>query len=67
MPIISLSALTVSPRRAAKLADVAIVSVSDTRVMPMAAIAIGPRSSSFVQGTSGCGRPWGSGPTVETP
>ncbi len=33
-PIISWSGLTSSPRRAAKLVDVAIVSVSDTSVMP---------------------------------
>ncbi len=66
-PIISLSALTDSLRRAAKLAEVAIVSVIDTRVMPTAAISSGPTSPTFVHGTVGVGKPRGSAPTVDTP
>ena len=41
-PIISWSGRTSSPRRAAKLDAVAIVSVSDTSVMPTAATSSGP-------------------------
>ena len=44
MPTISWSASTSSPRRAAKLAEVAIVSVSETSVMPSAATNSGTRS-----------------------
>ena len=41
MPIISWSGSTSSPRRAAKLVEVAIVSVSETSVMPTAAMSSG--------------------------
>ena len=67
MPIISWSALTSSPRRAAKLVAVAIVSVSDTRVIPAAATSSGQTSCRFVHGTEGAGMPCGSVPTVATP
>ena len=50
IPIISWSGSTSSPRRAAKLVAVAIVSVSDTSVMPTAAISSGPTSPAFVHG-----------------
>ena len=46
MPIISWLGSTSSPRRAAKRTTVAIVSVSETRVMPTAAISSGPTSLS---------------------
>ena len=64
MPIISWFGSTSSPRRAAKLVDVAIVSVSDTNVMPIAATSIGPTSPKSVQGRAGRGRPSGRAPTV---
>ena len=67
MPIISWSASTSSPRRAAKLVAVAMVSVSDTSVMPMAATKSGPTSLVCVHGTLGSGMPWGRAPTVATP
>ena len=57
MPTISWFGSTSSPRRAAKLVDVAIVSVSDTNVMPMAAASSGPTSPMSVQGNAGRGRP----------
>ncbi len=52
------------PRRAAKLDEVAMVSVSDTRVMPTAAKSSGARSERSVQGSAGRGRPSGRAPTV---
>ena len=68
-PIISWSGSTSSPRRAAKLEDVAMVSVSDTSVMPTAAGQRAHRGpEKFVHGkrrASGC--PAGSVPTVATP
>ncbi len=67
MPIISWSGWTSSPRRAAKLVAVAMVSVSDTRVMPTAATTSGHTSLTLVQGTVGVGTPCGSAPTVATP
>ena len=67
MPTISWSGSTSSPRRAAKLVAVAIVSVSDTRVMPNAATSSGTTSLASVQGMIGPGTPWGSAPTVATP
>ena len=67
MPIISWSGRPSRLRRAAKLAEVAIVSVSETRVMPSAAIDSGPTSPTFVHGTLGVGKPRGSAPTVDTP
>ena len=66
-PIISWSGLTSSPRRAAKLVAVAIVSVSETRVMPSAASSSAGTSPALVQGRPGVGTPWGSEPTVATP
>ena len=57
MPIISWLGSTSSPRRAPKLEDVAMVSASDTRVMPMAATIKGPTSANFVQGSEGLGTP----------
>ena len=65
MPIISWFGSTSSPRRAAKAVDVAIVSVSDTSVMPIAATNIGATSSHVVHGTDGRGSPCGRTPTVE--
>jgi hypothetical protein len=67
MPTISWSAFTSSPRRAAKLVAVAMVSVNDTIVMPTAPMSRGPTSDSFVHGNAGAGTPWGSEPTVLTP
>ena len=67
MPTISWSGSTSSPRRAAKLVAVAIVSVSDTSVMPTAPTRSGPTSDHLVQGSAGTGTPWGSVPTVFTP
>ena len=67
MPIISWLGSTSSPRRAAKLVAVAIVSVNDTSVMPTAAINRGTTSPAFVHGSVGVGIPCGSAPTVVTP
>ena len=67
IPIISWSGSTSSPRLAAKLAAVAIVSVSDTSVIPIAAISSGGMSLALVQGRLGAGTPRGSEPTVSTP
>ena len=67
MPTISWSGSTSSPRRAAKLVAVAIVSVSETSVMPNAAMSSGTTSLAWVQGMLGVGTPWGSAPTVATP
>ena len=61
MPIISWFGSTSSPRRAAKLVDVAMVSVSDTNVMPIAATSIGPTSPQSVQGKRRPGKPLGEG------
>ena len=66
-PIISWFGSTSSPRRAAKLVDVAIVSVSETRTMPTAAPSSGATSEAFVHGTAGTGSPRGSVPTTSTP
>ncbi len=65
--IISRLASTSSPRRAAKLEDVAMVSVSETSTMPAAAAASVARSLALVQGNDGVGSPDGSVPTVFTP
>ena len=59
MPIISWSGSSSSPRRAAKAAAVAIVSVSDTSMMPTAARSSGPTSSNDVHGNDGVGKPSG--------
>src|SRR5262245_10409973 len=67
IPIISWLGRTSSPRRAAKLDAVAMVSVSDTKVMPTAATSRGPTSDSEVHGSVGRGNPAGSEPTVLTP
>ena len=67
MPIISWLGSTSSPRRAAKLDAVAMVSVRETSVIPAAASSSGPTSLKSVQGSSGRGRPLGSDPTVLTP
>ena len=67
MPIISWSGSTSSPRRAAKLVAVAMVSVSDTRVMPTAAIRSGPTSLVWVHGIVGCGYALGKRPHGGTP
>ena len=56
IPIISWFGSTSSPRRAAKLVDVAIVSVSDTKVMPMAAANSGPTSPMSVHGNGRSGQ-----------
>ena len=67
MPIISWLGCSSSPRRAAKLDAVAMVSVSDTSTMPIAASRSGPTSSIDVHGNDGFGKPCGSVPTVATP
>ncbi len=67
IPTISWSGFTSSPRFAAKLVAVAMVSVSDTMVMPTAPRTRGPTSDSLVHGNAGTGTPWGSEPTVFTP
>ena len=67
MPIISWFGCSSSPRRAAKLDAVAMVSVSDTSTMPIAASRRGPTSSTDVHGSDGFGKPWGRVPTVATP
>ena len=64
MPIISWFGSTSSPRRALNDVDGAIVSVSETSVMPTAATSSGPTSPTSVHGTSGCGSPSGRVPTV---
>ena len=64
IPTISWLGSTSSPRLAANADDVAIVSVSDTRVMPTAAMRSGPTSESWVHGSEGVGNPLGSEPTV---
>ena len=67
IPIISWFGSISSPRRAAKLVEVAIVSVSDTSTIPSAAISSGPRSLTETCGIDGVGRPCGNAPTVFTP
>ena len=67
IPIISWLASTSSPRRAAKLVDVAIVSASETSVMPIAAASSAPMSLESTEGNWGRGNPCGSDPTVLTP
>ena len=57
MPTISWSGFTSSPRRAAKLVAVAMVSVNDTSVIPTAPMSSGPMSDSFVQAMPVWGRP----------
>ena len=64
MPIISLFGLTRSPRRALNDVDRAIVSVSDTSVIPTAATSNGTTSPMSVHGTLGVGSPSGRVPTV---
>ena len=61
MPIISWFGFTCSPRRALNEVDRAIVSVSDTSVMPTAATSSGTTSPMSVHGTSGVGQPLGKG------
>jgi hypothetical protein len=56
-----------SPRRAAKLDAVAMVSVRLTRVMPTAPSSKRPTSCREVHGSDGRGMPWGRTPTVATP
>ena len=65
--IISWFASTSSPRFAAKLDEVAMVSVSETSTMPTAAAASRVRSLALVHGNEGTGSPCGSVPTVFTP
>ena len=68
MPIISWSGSTSSPRRAAKLVAVAMVSVSDTRVMPTPATSSGPTSLTLVHGTArASGTPAGASPPSPPP
>ena len=67
IPIISWLASTSSPRLAAKLVEVAMVSASDTRVMPIAAANSAPTSPRATSGNCGRGSPCGSDPTVVTP
>ena len=50
MPIISWLAFTSSPRRAAKLVEVAIVSASETSVIPTAAASSAPTSPRSTEG-----------------
>ena len=57
IPIISWLASTSSPRRAAKLVDVAIVSASDTNVIPRAAASSTPMSVRFTDGNLGSRKP----------
>ena len=64
MPIISLFGFTRSPRRALNEVDRAMVSVSDTSVIPTAATSSEPTSPMSVHGTSGVGSPSGRVPTV---
>ena len=64
MPVISWSGSTSSPRRAANAVEVAIVSVSETSVIPTAAMRSGHTSLTEVHGTVGFGNPFGSVPTV---
>jgi hypothetical protein len=59
MPTISWSGSTSSPRREAKFVAVAIVSVSDTSMMPTAPIRSGPTSDHFIHGSAGTGTPLG--------
>ena len=61
MPIISWLGSTSSPRRAAKLVAVAIVSVKETSVMPIAAMSRGTTSLAVVHGNVGVGIPPGQG------
>ena len=61
MPIISWFGFTCSPRRALNEVDRAMVSVSDTSVMPTAATSSGTTSPMSVHGTSGVGQPLGKG------
>ena len=67
IPTISWLASTSSPRRAAKLVEVAIVSASDTSVIPIAAASSAPTSLRSTEGICGRGKPCGSEPTVVTP
>ena len=67
IPIISWFGSTSSPRRAPKLAEVAMVSARETSVMPTAAIMSGPMSENLVHGKRWLGSPLGSDPTVGTP
>src|SRR6202000_305716 len=67
MPIISWFGSTSSPRLAPKLEEVAMVSASETSVIPSAAAMSGPTSEKLVHGTVGVGKPRGREPTVETP
>ncbi len=64
MPIISWFGSSSSPRRAANADAVAMVSVSDTSTIPIAASSNGPTSDSCVHGNDGVGTPCGSVPTV---
>ena len=57
IPIISWLASTSSPLRAAKLVEVAIVSVSETSTMPNEAASRGPRASIGTDGKVGVGSP----------
>ena len=61
IPIISLFGLTRSPRRALNDVDRAMVSVSDTSVIPTAATSSDATSPMSVQGTVGRGQPLGKG------
>ena len=67
IPIISWFGSTSSPRRAAKLVEVAIPSAIDTIAIPIAAANSGPMSLRSTDGNCGRGSPCGSDPTVETP
>ena len=62
-----LVASTSSPRLAAKLVEVAIVSASETTVIPIAAASSTPRSLERDRRELGHGSPCGSDPTVVTP
>ena len=67
MPIISWFGSTSSPRRAAKLVEVAIVSVSDTSVMPTAASSMGATSRDAGPGQRRARQPLGQRADASTP
>ena len=64
MPIISWFGLHLVATAGVRSSTVAMVSVSDTSVMPTAATSSGTTSASSVHGTAGVGSPSGRVPTV---
>jgi hypothetical protein len=59
MRTISWSGSTSSPLREARIVTVAIVSISDTSMMPTVPTRSGPTSDHFVYGSAGTGTPLG--------